>query len=229
MNKQQQIRVKPRRDLIGQKFGRLTVIEQADDYVSPQGIRRTKWKCQCSCEKQTILEVTQNALLGGKTLSCGCYGQEQIAKRISKHFKTQTRLFNVWNNIKRRCYTKTNPSYKYYGGIGIKMCDEWHYDFQYFYDWAYANGYDDSLEFGKCTLDRIDNNGNYEPSNCRWVTMEEQSLNKHDTHFLEYKGVKKPLTIWSREKGINPSTLLYRLKRGWSVEKAIETKVVKNG
>ena len=84
MNKQQQIRVKPRRDLIGQKFGRLTVIEQADDYVSPQGIRRTKWKCQCSCEKQTILEVTQNALLGGKTLSCGCYGQEQRAKRISK-------------------------------------------------------------------------------------------------------------------------------------------------
>ena len=107
------------------------------------------------------------------------------------------------------------------------MCDEWHYNFQAFYDWAYANGYDDSLEFGKCTLDRIDNNKDYEPSNCRWVSMEKQNLNKHDTHFLEYKGVKKPLTIWAREKGLNPSTLLYRIKRGWSVEKAIETKVVK--
>lgn len=149
--------------------------------------------------------------------------QKQIDRRV-KHRKTGTPLFNVWQNIKSRCFCKSNPCFHYYGGRGITVCDEWKNNFQAFYDWAMANGYDDNL-----TIDRINVNGNYEPNNCRWTTWEEQSFNKNDTHFLEYMGIKKPLTVWAREKGLNPSTLLYRLKRGWNIERAIETKVVKNG
>ena len=144
-------------------------------------------------------------------------------KRI-KHGKTGTRLFNIWQNIRSRCLCTTNPYFQYYGGKGIKICDEWKDDFNSFYDWAMRNGYEENL-----TIERIDVNGNYKPSNCKWATWVEQSLNKNDTHFLEYKGVKKPLTVWAREKGINPSTLLYRLKRGWIVEKSLETKVANNG
>lgn len=142
-------------------------------------------------------------------------------KGNTKHGKCYAKIYGVWHGIKQRCFDKNRPEYERYGGRGITMFDEW-LDFENFYKWAIGNGYEESL-----TIERIDVNENYKPSNCKWATWEEQSLNKNDTHFLEYKGVKKPLTVWAREKGINPSTLLYRIKRGWTVERALETKVVK--
>ena len=140
---------------------------------------------------------------------------------MSIHHMTNTRLFNVWQNIKRRCYTKTNPSYKYYGACGVQICDEWRYSFQKFYDWAIKNGYDENAPKGQCTLDRIDTNGNYEPNNCRWVSMKVQNLNRKANVVLEYNGKKQTLKEWSIELEINYCTLLYRLRRGWSVERAL--------
>lgn len=140
---------------------------------------------------------------------------------MSIHHMTNTRLFNVWQNIKRRCYTKTNPSYKYYGACGVKICDEWRYSFQKFYDWAIKNGYDENAPKGQCTLDRIDTKGNYEPSNCRWVSMKEQNLNRKANKIIEYNGKNQTLKEWSIELKINYSTLLHRLRRGWSVERTL--------
>lgn len=100
---------------------------------------------------------------------------------MSIHHMTNTRLFNVWQNVKRRCYTKTNPSYKYYGACGIKVCKEWRENFISFYTWAMANGYDENAPKGVCTLDRIDINGDYEPNNCRWVSMKVQKKHSNPT------------------------------------------------
>lgn len=142
-----------------------------------------------------------------------------------KHGLTNTRLYNVWQNIKRRCYTKTNPSYKYYGGCGIKMCKEWHKSFCAFYEWAMENGYNEHASKGTCTIDRINFNGDYEPSNCRWISMKEQTINRRANRFIEYNGEIHCLVEWVRILGFNYSTLLYRLRRGWSVEKAFNKEV----
>lgn len=150
--------------------------------------------------------------------------EKQFSREI--HNMTDTRLYNVWNNIKRRCYTKTNPSYKYYGGCGVEMCEEWHKSFLAFYEWSIKNGYDENAPKGKCTIDRIDVNGNYEPSNCRWVSMKEQNLNRKANRIIEYNGKELTLKEWSGILGFNYSTLLYRFRRGWSVEKAFKEKVV---
>ena len=110
------------------------------------------------------------------------------------------------------------PEYKHYGARGIVVCDEWKNNFEPFYDWAMTNGYEENL-----TIDRIDTNGNYEPSNCRWATMKEQSNNRRNNRTLTYNGQCKNVTQWAEEKGINPRTLSTRLGRGWSIERALET------
>lgn len=144
---------------------------------------------------------------------------------MSIHHMTNTRLFNVWQNIKRRCYTKTNPSYKYYGACGIKVCKEWKENFMSFYIWAISNGYDENAPKGICTLDRINVNGDYEPNNCRWVSMKVQNLNRKANRIIDYRNESYTLVEWAEKLNINYSTLLYRFRRGWSVEKAFNTEV----
>ena len=154
-------------DLTGQKFGRLTVIERADN--TKQG--QAKWLCQCDCGRKTV--VMGKSLRNGNTKSCGCLQKETIGYKRTIHGQTNTRFYRIWCGMKSRCYNKKNPHFHLYGGRGIKVCNEWLKDFQTFYDWAIANGYADNL-----TLDRINVNGNYEPSNCRWITRKEQNNNK---------------------------------------------------
>jgi hypothetical protein len=168
-------------DLTGKTFGRLIVIER----VGIDQNKRPLWMCRCKCGNEKI--INGSSLRNGDTVSCGCYGKEQREKSHTTHKKTNTRLFNVWQNIKRRCYTKTNPSYKYYGGRGIGVCQEWMNGFQSFCDWAYKNGYDDKAPKGICTIDRIDVNGDYEPENCRWVSMAVQNRNTRRTKYAESK------------------------------------------
>lgn len=132
-----------------------------------------------------------------------------------------SRLYKCWAHMKERCYREADSDYKNYGGRGIRVCDEWRNDYLAFKEWALANGYEPSL-----TIDRIDYNGNYEPSNCRWATWKEQSNNRRGLHYLTYNGETKTLTEWSEITGISFTTLYMRLTTyGWSVEKALSTRV----
>lgn len=132
--------------------------------------------------------------------------------------KTNTRLYSILQGMKTRCYNKNHQSYKHYGGRGIKICDAWLNDFMNFYNWAYNNGYDNSL-----TIDRIDVNGNYEPSNCRWITHEEQQKNRRDSIQLTYNGKTQTIKDWSDDLGINAVTIYYRHKKGYSISDCLFT------
>jgi hypothetical protein len=149
-------------DLTGQRFGRLTVIERHD---------LKRWKCICDCGNVTYSDGYQ--LRKGITRSCGCYHAELCGNQHRKHGFTKTRLYRIFYKMKERCYRPTNDNYKYYGGLGIKICDEWLNDFNSFAQWAITNGYEEHL-----TIDRIENEKDYCPENCRWVTIQEQQRNK---------------------------------------------------
>ena len=138
-----------------------------------------------------------------------------------KHGLSNTRLFSIWKSMLTRCLNPNNKSYKYYGGKGVSVCDEWKNNFQAFYDWAISHGYTDNL-----TLDRMDSIGNYCPQNCRWVTMKEQNENKSNNRKISALGETLTLSQWSQKTGINITTLKSRIdKLGWSEEKAISTQV----
>ena len=158
-------------DLTGKRFGRLIVVERAENYISPQGQARKRWLCKCDCGNMVI--VPARSLINDASKSCGCLQKEIAKNTFTRHGKRGSRLYIIWSSMKTRCYNGKSRAYKWYGGRGIKICDEWLNDFQAFYDWAMANGYKDDL-----TIDRIDVNGNYEPSNCRWITISEQQKNK---------------------------------------------------
>lgn len=157
-------------DLTGKKFGRLTVIK----YYGSNKHGRALWLCQCDCGNTKI--VLGNSLNSKLTLSCGCYNKEIIKKCNSKHNMAYSKLYKVWQGMKTRCYNKNFMYYCNYGGRGITICDEWKSNFSNFYEWSINNGYEEGL-----TIDRINNDGNYEPSNCRWVTRAEQNRNKRYT------------------------------------------------
>lgn len=157
-------------DLTGRRFGRLIVIKR----ISPVGCK-VRWLCRCDCGAEK--DIAAYELTSGKTKSCGCLQREARHLRKNPDGKG-TRLYGVWKGIKSRCYTKSNSGYKHYGARGIKMCDEWRDNYQTFHDWAFANGYDPDAPYGQCTIDRIDVNGDYEPSNCRWVDAATQIANR---------------------------------------------------
>ena len=140
-----------------------------------------------------------------------------------KDGRRNTRLYRIWANMKTRCYNAKSESYIYYGGRGVTICPEWLNDFQTFYKWSILNGYADNL-----TIDRIDVNGNYEPSNCRWVTVAIQSNNRRNNHFVTIDGITKTLSEWCIHYGVNYKTVRDRLRRGWNyidaLQKPIETK-----
>lgn len=165
-------------DHTGERFGHLTVLSRADDYTAPNGKHHVRWLCRCDCGNKTIVDICQ--LTEGKTKSCGCLRDEKLRSRCTVHGGRKDRLYSVYANMKNRCYNANSDDFVYYGGRGIKICDEWLHSYQSFKDWAYKNGYDDKAEHGACTIDRINVNGNYEPSNCRWVSMAVQSKNRRN-------------------------------------------------
>lgn len=165
-------------DHTGERFGRLVVLGRAEDYIAPNGKHHVRWRCLCDCGNETIVDVCE--LVGGGTKSCGCLHEEMIHSGRVKHGGRHDRLYKVYANMKNRCYNCNSNDYQYYGGRGIKICDEWLSDYGAFRDWALSNGYDSNAERGKCTIDRIDVDGNYEPSNCRWTDMATQSRNRRN-------------------------------------------------
>lgn len=134
-----------------------------------------------------------------------------------KHGLKGTRLYRIWNGIKNRCFNPNYHRYSDYGGRGIKVCDEWKNDFQSFYDWSMSNGYSDNL-----TIDRINNDGNYEPSNCRWVGLKVQANNSRHCNNIQFNGEVHSISEWARITGIPRYTLNNRInKYGWSIEDSL--------
>lgn len=198
--------------LENQRFGRLTVVEE----VKSRGKHRL-WLCKCECSNTKI--VYQTHLISGNSQSCGCLQKEIVSElsreRATTHNMYGTKIYAVWNNIKMRCNNPHNENYKYYGERGIRVCDGWR-EFEPFKEWAFNNGYKDGL-----TIERIDVNGNYEPSNCRWATVKEQMNNKRNNHFITHKGKTQTIAQWAEELGISRHTIDTRLSRGWSEERAL--------
>ena len=161
-------------DLTGMRFGRLVVQERAESGVCC-GKKTSRWVCICDCGEKIVTEA--HSLRRGRTKSCGCLNREVQKKdaktRALKHGDSDSRIYHIWAHMKQRCDNKNVERYKHYGGRGIFVCEEWHSSFDSFRAWALSSGYREDL-----TIDRIDVDGNYEPSNCRWATWAEQSRNR---------------------------------------------------
>ena len=207
-----------RKNLIGKKYGRWTVIDKAPDQITPKGYHNVMWKCRCECG--TIKIVRGKSLVHGISKSCGCYAKEVMSVAAAKHHCVGTRLYNVWDSMRQRCLNPNSRGYSAYGGRGISVCKEWD-DFTSFRDWAIKTGYDANAKFGKCTLDRIDCNKEYSPANCRWVDMKTQSNNKRNSIWLRYNGEYMPLTQLADVVGLDYSTLWKRYRLGKTPEQIL--------
>lgn len=198
-------------DLTGNKYGRLTVIG-----LAPKETRKTYWMCQCDCGN--FKKVRADSLKNGAIRSCGCLKKEMDEVNLTKGYARQTRnargyvsghtrLYGIWQKMRKRCQDPSDLRFERYGGRGIKVCDEWN-DFGTFHDWAVNNGYADDL-----TIDRIDNDGDYEPSNCRWATSKEQSNNRSTNVNITIGNTTKTLTEWCEIFNLNSGMVFARYNR----------------
>lgn len=203
-------------DITGKKFGRLTVIKLADTVKG-----HLRWYCKCDCGKEHI--AYGSSLKNGGTTSCGCYKTENAKKLYSSVRQKDKHLYAIWNGIKQRCQNSNHKSYSNYGGRGIRICNEWASKYETFYYWAINTGYKKGLE-----IDRIDNNGNYEPNNCRWVDRKTQANNKRNVVLYTIKGITKSLPQWCKEYNQDYYLVRQRVyKLGWSIEDALNTQKYK--
>lgn len=171
-------------DITGKRFGRLVAVERAEDAIIPKtGKKVPRYKCVCDCGNVKI--VRKVSLTSGYTRSCGCLHKEQLGAMRRKHgYCKKERLYGVWLNMRERCYNPNSNRYKNYGDRGITICKEWKDDYVNFRNWCLNNGYAENIrDSGRnnLTIDRIDNDGNYSPDNCRWVTNKENCLNKQNS------------------------------------------------
>lgn len=199
---------------VGDRFGKLVVIS-----ILQRKYRAQASLVECRCDCGTIKIRSPRHLFHDKIKSCGCSWREN-KKKIHGHTigGKKSKTYRTWRSMMQRCYRVKERKYAIYGGRGISVCERWH---------TFSNFLLDMGEVPpKLTLDRINCNGNYEPSNCRWATINQQARNKRTTTIVEYAGVKKPVSDWADEIGIKATTLRNRLRRGWSAEKALTTPVM---
>ena len=197
-------------DLTGQRFGQLLVIERAEDKTTGSK-PKTMWRCLCDCGKETV--VWGSSLTQGTTVSCGC-------KKRKHGFANKERLYETWQNMKRRCNNPRNKRYKQNGARGIKDCAEWAHDYVAFRNWAMSNGYGDDL-----TIDRIDVDKGYSPDNCRWVGAKIQANNMTRNRFITFRGKTMTLSQWAEELGLSYGVINHRIQRGWDMDKIANTPV----
>ena len=196
-----------KKDLTGQYFGRLKALFYYRYYNN-----RSWWFCECACGN--FKSIRTDGLTTGHAQSCGCF----LKDTLTSHGMTKTRTYNVYRNLFQRCYNPKSKEYKNYGARGIKVCDRWLNSFKNFLE--------DMGESPKgLTIERINNNGNYEPENCKWATYLEQNNNTRRNSYLTHQGETLTVAQWSKKLGINKDTLLGRKERNWSDELALITPV----
>lgn len=195
-------------DLTNQQFGRLTVLakypEKKNNYVL--------WECRCTCDSKKITLVTTGNLTSGHTKSCGCLGMEAR----TRSGMSRSPEYDIWKQIKQRCYNRNHDAYHNYGGRGITVCDEWKESFEAFYR---DIGPRPSPEH---SIDREDNELGYSKSNCRWSTKEEQANNRRTNRLYEFDGEKRTLMQWCKELRLDYSAMYYRLSLGMDFEDAAD-------
>ena len=191
-------------DLTGRKYSRLTVLRKVG-----YGNGGSKWECQCDCGAKVI--VSSSCLVRGHNKSCGCLLHRKPYNYLGRD--QYPRIYIIWKSMRQRCFSKTCAAYKYYGGKGVTICDEW-MDYENFLDWTLKNGYSDTK-----TIDRIDSDGNYCPENCRWATALVQSNNRSFNKRITYNGETHTVSEWARIMNMNYGTFNSRIKRGWDLER----------
>jgi len=197
-------------DETGNTYSRLTVVSEAESRWN-----KAMWNCQCECGNTSI--VSTGDLRSGHTKSCGCLSSDITKERNTTHSMSKTPTYKVWVDMKSRCNNINDTAYSRYGGRGIGVCDRWDDSFESFYQ-----------DVGErpigLTIDRIDNNGNYSPDNCKWSTRFEQSINRSVARWITFNGITKTAIEWSRTLGGSRSLISNRLDRyGWSIERALTT------
>ena len=210
-----------KKDLSNQRFGKIVVLS----YSHSDSRRKSYWLCQCDCGSQKV--ICGSNLNSGNTVSCGCVELENRRLRMKsfedkyyRHGQCYSRLYDILRHMKQRCLNPNNKDYGLYGGRGISICDEWlgQNGFESFRNWAMNNGYSDDL-----SIDRIDVNGNYEPSNCRWTTAKTQANNRRTNLCYLIDGETKTLAEWCKTFGKNYGTIYYRInKMKMPIKEALE-------
>lgn len=190
--------------MTGQRFGRLLVLS-----YSHTEKKASFWNCRCDCGK--LVTPRRGGLMSGDNISCGCYTKE----RLTTHGMEGTRFYRAWRGMIARCNDKNRDSYNRYGGRGIKVCDEWLHSFETFRD-DMQEGYTDKLQ-----LDRIDTDGNYEKSNCKWSTPKENSNNKSNNRYITIEGETLTLTQWCRRYNANYFNVWALIDRGHEPQEAL--------
>ena len=208
-------RLRPLLDRTGQRFGRLTVIGLSERDHSPT--RRHRWLAVCDCGKEKVANAW--LLTQGHTQSCGCLARETLVARNTTHglSRAHSKAYRSWKDMRARCNNPNDSDYKDYGGRGIRVCERWD-DFSAFYE-------DMGDRLPGLTIDRIDTNGDYEPGNCRWTDANTQANNKRSNRIVEYRGMEMTMMQLSRLCGVGVGTISYRLKIGYPIEVAVNSKI----
>lgn len=197
------------------KNSRLTAFSYGIDKKCTDGVRSTVicW-CDCGRTKKTLVKFFK----AGNVTNCGNVNCKitSLTHGFTKKNTKRHPLYGVWSVMKSRCYAKSNAKYPRYGARGITMCDEWLNDFKVFFEWAITNGWEIGLK-----IDRINNNGNYEPQNCRFVNNKISSENRECTIWIEHDGKKLTVTEWAKLLGIKSHTIRIRLHNKWEISKVL--------
>ena len=196
-----------KKDETGNVYSFLTVVRESGSNKSGQ----IRWLCLCRCGKETNVEGTSLRL--GRVKSCGCQSPKFNSEKVKTHGLSRTRTYKIWAGMKRRCISPTSEKNHLYYSKGIKVCERWQ---------KFENFYADMGEAPRNkTLGRIDGNKGYSLDNCRWETYTEQANNTSVNHLIEHNNKKQTVSLWAKELDIKPNTLLYRIRRGWEVERAL--------
>lgn len=207
------------KDLAGQRFGRV-LVKSLLGFLVYAGCRKAMWLCKCDCGETPTIRAEK--LLCGETKSCGCLRSEMVAAKNFKHGGSNSTTFICWQAMLSRCTNENLPEWNRYGGRGIMVCEQWRNSFsQFLSDMG-------ERPSKKHSIDRFpDNNGNYEPGNCRWATYSQQNRNRRSNRILTIDGVSMTLTEWSEKSGTPRGVLTCRLRRGWEIGRAIHEPVDK--